>query len=377
MANGRFHRLIQAYADRAASPEEERELFSMLGDSEGEFKDFVEELAGNSSGETDWERVYSEIRQRAGIRRPVVYRMRWVVAAAVLVLVASLYIIIERRHAVPAVPVVAATQDVIPPAMTRAHITLADGRQIGLDSATQGTLVREGKVEVVKLADGSLAYTGTASRLEYNTLTNPRGSKNVALSLSDGTRVWLNCASSIRYPTAFTSDRREVEIDGEAYFEVAPDAHRPFVVKKGNMMVDVLGTRFNVHAYKDEPAEDITLVDGAISVDDGDRFVILKPGQQAAVEAGNVRRNPDPDLESVLAWRNGRFSFVHADLPAVLREISRWYDVDVVYEGNPAPRSFHADLSRTATLSQLLTILQVNQVHYRLDAAMRRLTITP
>src|SRR6185437_1006253 len=210
--------------------------------------------------------------------------------------------------------------------------------------------------------------------LLFNTLTNPRGSQVIHLTLSDGSKVWLNTGSSIRYPVAFNGTDRTVEITGEAYFEVAPDAAQPFnVAVKGRERIAVLGTSFNINAYEDESDIHTTLLSGAIKVSPENkpqRGRILKPGEQAVLPVhgdttgGIMKIVTNVKVEDVLAWKNGVFAFTHADLQTVLRQLARWYDLTIVYEGPVTHKAFNGQLPQTLSLNQVLQILTNHQIHY-------------
>jgi transmembrane sensor len=246
-----------------------------------------------------------------------------------------------------------------PPAGNRAMLTLADGTQIPLDSASNGALATQGNVQIVKLSNGQLAYRGSStpgSTVQYNTLTTPRGGQYQVV-LPDGTRVWLNSASSLVYPATFTGNDRTVRLNGEAYFEVAADANRPFKVKVNEMEVQVLGTSFDVMAYSDEQTVNTTLVSGAVKV----AGKLLKPGQQALLNPVSQQMAvQETDIDRVIAWKNGRFIFNDTDLPTILREISRWYDVQIIYKTTPGNEKYGGGISRRIDLSNVLQVLEAS-----------------
>jgi transmembrane sensor len=335
-------------------------------------------------------RILAALHQGMKPAPPLYRRARPVLAAAaVLVLLIGGYWLFTRpAKNVPADLALrpsSPANDIAAPATTHATITLAGGRQVLLDSAATGGLANQGSTRLIKLADGAVAYEKLANPgpadVTYNILTNPRGSRPVSLTLADGSQVWLNAASSLRYPTAFSGSERQVELTGEGYFAIAPNPAMPFTVRKSGMEIRVLGTEFNCMAYDDEPGIRVTLLRGAVSVGraTSDGSVLLRPGEQAFLPAGGERvdKLEHPDTAAATAWRRGVTAFHHADVAEIMRLIQRWYDVDVRIEGELPKRSFYAELSRTATLSELLTILTVNKIHYRLDAPGRRLTVMP
>lgn len=256
-------------------------------------------------------------------------------------------------------------QDVAP-GTTKAVLTLSDGTKIVLDSAKSGQLAVQGKTTVAN-NNGAITYRGkTTPELMYNTLTTNRGEQSPPLTLSDGSKVWLNAASSIRFPVAFAGNTRTVEITGEAYFEVAQNAKMPFTVKKGNTEVAVLGTSFNINSYDDETALKVTLVDGAVKISHDQFSAILTPGEQARV-GNNVEVAKEVDLEVVLAWKNGYFQFKRDNLQQVLRQLVRWYDIDVRYEGSIPDMQFGGRISRNNNLSEVLKILELSNVHFKIE----------
>ena len=301
------------------------------------------------------------------------------VAAAILAAIAitGVLLVTRTRSAQASAPAIAQQKRPHPadilPGGNRAVLTLADGSTINLDSAHTGNLASQGTAKVLKIQDGELKYdaaTATGhSPVSYNTLSTPRGGQ-YKLLLADGTRVWLNAASSIRYPTTFTGPDREVEISGEAYFEIAKNASMPFrVLTTGNpgdnnpMTIDVLGTHFNVNAYTDEPVVRTTLLEGLVKVSKGKNTALLKPGQAAQVRKdGAIQQIQDVDLEAAVAWKDGLFEFNDEELPVILREISRWYAIDIEYAGTVPQDKFTGSVSRNTTLSGVLKILKLSDI---------------
>lgn len=261
--------------------------------------------------------------------------------------------------------------DVDAPAENFASITLADGQQVDLNNSTEGTLASQGKMEVVKSAEGLIIYraaTGEKSRtVQLNTLTNPKGSNVIGMLLEDGTKVWLNAGSSLTYPVAFIGNERTVTITGEAYFEVAKNKKKPFKVKRDNMEIEVLGTHFNVNAFSDDPDMKVTLLEGSVKVSSGKSSGLLKPGEQAKVKNENINVHSDVSIEQVMAWKNGYFSFERASVADVMRDIARWYNIDVVYEGQIPDEHFGGDLRRNSKLSSILKVLEKTGVKFRIE----------
>lgn len=278
--------------------------------------------------------------------------------------------------------------DVSAPTMNKARVTLSDGRTVSLDSIQNGLLADQNGIQLVKTADGQITYqypglrtpdsgpTTPDFRPRYNTLTNPRGSKVIDLTLADGSRVWLNAGSSITYPIAFVGNERRVSITGEAYFEVVASpnlskggALRSFIVEKGDMQVQVLGTHFNVNAYDDESDIKVTLLEGSVNVNG----TMIRPGQQAQLGAdGKITTLSNVIMDEVTGWRNGWFHFESADLKAILRQFARWYDVEIIYEGPVKNRKFFALVKRSSTLKSVLEMLQDNNISYRIEGRKLR-----
>jgi ferric-dicitrate binding protein FerR (iron transport regulator) len=290
----------------------------------------------------------------------------------------------------------------IQPGGNKAVLTLADGRRIDLDSSANGVLTHQGNMKVSKLSDGRLAYNKIKTSDEkpvaraYNSLSTPRAGQ-FSLRLPDGTDVWLNNASIIRYPVAFTGADRTVEVAGEAYFEVAKDAAHPFrvIVHRGagatrlatlapdaipvtdeGGSIEVLGTSFNVMAYNDEPAELTTLVNGSIRFIREGTGVLLHPEEQSVLEAGGALHVlPSVDVAEVTAWKNGFFNFDHASFQTTMRQLARWYDINVTYQVQPSGQEFQGRIERNLPLSVILKELENEHIHFKLEG--RDLTVTP
>ncbi len=267
-------------------------------------------------------------------------------------------------------PIVKAT-DVEAPKSDKAVIQLADGKIIAVDSLTS---YLQGSVTVTRTTDGRLVYSGLGKEVQFNTLTNPKGSKVIDMTLADGSHIWLNAGSSITYPVAFTGYERKVSMTGEAYLEVAHNSKRPFTVSKGDVQVQVLGTHFNVNAYDDEANIKVTLLEGSVQVrsssNSGAPRLRLEPGQQAVIspsgEGGSVRSGID--LEQVMAWKNGKFEFGEStDLKDIMRQISRWYDVEIEYENN-INQQFGGSISRQVSIAKVLEKFELTgKVKFRIE----------
>lgn len=271
------------------------------------------------------------------------------------------------------------------PGTEKAVLTLSDGTKITLDNTANGTIAQQGNTVVLK-EDGLLAYNTDRKKLQteilYNTLTTPKGGEYRSLVLSDGTKVWLNSVSSIHYPTAFIGKERIVEITGEVYFEVAKNPSHPFRVfvapplgGGGGMMVEVLGTHFNINSYEDEANIKTTLLEGAVKIVAGGKVSFLKPGQQALVSplgggregAGELKVVNDADLDEVVAWKNGMFLFKKDDIQTIMRQVSRWYDVDIEFK-EPVGELFYSEIPRNSNVSTVFEALEATgSVHFKID----------
>lgn len=261
---------------------------------------------------------------------------------------------------------VATQVPLIAPGNYKAVLTLADGSTVTLDSAGQ-QLIQQGAA-ALHHQGRSLKYeaTGLRSSTTYNTLATPRGGQ-FQIILSDGTKVWLNAASSIRYPTSFTSSQRKVEVKGEAYFEVAKNPGQPFIVSVDNAEIQVLGTSFNVNAYPDETSTYATLVTGLIKVKTNKEIHFLQPGKMVAVLQNGSAVVSNANIKAVMAWKNGRFWFENTDIQTVMRQLARWYDIQISYEGPVSQELFSGSIERSLPLSEVLFILERNEVKYRVE----------
>lgn len=380
----RLFELAQKWQEGTISPEEIVEFDQW-------FDSFDDERMPEPAGETPEElreRLYASIRTRTKLRQRTGGRIlstRWTVAAAILLLLGSVtfwYRIQQHRQA----PLAAVQQKpsaagplaggAIVPGSDRAILTLAGGGQVVLDSAKNGLLASQGGTEVVKEGDGTLSYqrgAATEAVVLYNTITTPRGGQ-YAVTLPDGSKVWLNAASSIKFPTAFNGDSRNVEVQGEAYFEIAANKEKPFRVfvkyaSGGKKMdVEVLGTQFNVMAYEEEGVIKTTLIEGAVKVEKDKDEKVLHPGQQAQLSPGGILHTlNNADTEAAIAWKNGRTVFNGQDIQTIMRQVSRWYDVDVVYAGHIRERKFTGGIARNSDISVLLKILELNQIHFSVE----------
>jgi transmembrane sensor len=301
--------------------------------------------------------------------RPVYKRWYWAAAAVLVAIVAVKVTFFAGKNKPGNGTMMAAnTADINAPTVSKACITLANGKVIYLDKATRGTLTEEEGVNVSRKSGESVVYAADRDMksLVYNTLSNPRGSKVVNLVLSDGTKVWLNSESSLRFPISLVGKDRLVTVTGEAYFEVATNAAQPFKVSANNIVVDVLGTHFNINAYPEETSIVTTLLAGKVKLTGKDKSVLLHPGQQAKFFPALPKPftiADDVDIDQIMAWKNGSFQFDNAELPVIMRQLGRWYDVNIVYEKPPSNEKFGGNIRMDASLQDALKMLEANGVN--------------
>lgn len=374
--------LLDRYVSRSCTRAELDELFMYIKDER--HANTLDQLLNNYSAtskaapELDYDNIYSQLIPR----RTRVITFRRLAAAAVILLLAGAATWLLAPTAKQA-PVAAKEQAATPiaPGGNKATLTLADGSVITLDSAGNQT-IHQGN-QAIKQQNGQLLYTaaGNTGTVNYNKLSTPRGGQ-FQIVLPDGTKVWLNSATTLRYPTTFTGTNRVVELEGQGYFEVAPDATHPFLVKvpstqRDSMEVQVLGTGFDIMAYADEATVNTTLISGSVRVKQGNTLQTLQPGQQAVMDNDHHAITVRPaDIKKVTAWKNGVFVFNNTALPAILREVARWYDVEIVYTATPSPELYGGGISRNLQLSSVLRLLEASGYnHLKLEG--RKVIVLP
>jgi transmembrane sensor len=287
--------------------------------------------------------------------------------AAAIAVFAGIFIFIYSRHQ-PNAQIVSLKPhpQYIAPGSNKAILTLASGKKIIINGAGKSIIATQGAVQISNTNDGEIIYKAanqlTNNMTEFNTIETPKAGK-YQLQLSDGTKVWLNAASSLHYPVSFKGNNRTVELTGEAYFEVTKDKSKPFAVISGGQKVTVLGTHFNINSYKDEDHVATTLVEGSVQVAFGNHQALLVPGQQSSLKNGEIKVSK-ADIHLAIAWKDGQLAFLRTDLKAVLRQISRWYNVDIEYVGKVPNFTISGDVSREADLSAMLEILKLYDVHF-------------
>ena len=390
-------KLIEKYLDRNISQEERMVLDAWIIESR-ENQELFEKLTTRESLTILIKEYYEghmrkqEAQRRAnemtfGVAPAIVRPMsgllkKFSMAAAAILLIATggyvWYLNFNRKKEPPQAGVQQQQKQDAAPGKYSAMLTLADGSKVALDSAS-GTFAQQGNTSLVN-QEGKLVYqkgNTTTKAVLYNTLSTSRG-EMYPVTLSDGTKVWLNSASSIHYPVPFTGNDRRVEIIGEAYFEVAKDTKKPFIVYHKSQEVRVLGTHFDVNAYGDNPQVRTTLLEGRVQItaSTGGHTIILKPGEQSQVsEKGNINVVEDADLEKEIAWKNRLFIFNGDDVVSVMNRLSRWYDVDVVYKGSVPDLQFYGVINMDQPASSVLKLLQMKGGHFQVEG--KKILVAP
>ncbi|WP_256007352.1 FecR family protein [Pedobacter deserti] len=400
--------LYRKYLEDRCSPEELAELIELFGSPEDQAwlrkkvnaeinrpdvllnrPEAVNRIVAGSD-----RRISVHLAERKSVIRSL--RIWGSIAAAIVVMILSfgLYTYLGRRPVSDTGrPVVSLGND-IRPGGNKAVLTLAGGKQVVLTGLDNGEVLKQAGLKVLKQADGQLNYVvdtlsqHSSAEVVYHMISTPRGGQ-YQVSLPDGSRVWLNAGSAIRFPTNLArASRRKVEITGEAYFEVAHDQKRPFIVSLDGMAgralqeIEVLGTHFNVNAYPDEPAWKTTLLEGSVRVSvlaagggAAKRTAVLKPGEQSALTGSGLKiKQVNP--EQFIAWKNNKFIFDGDNIESITRQLSRWYDVEFVFRGKVSEENFGGKISRFRNLSEVLDLVELTGlVHFKIEG--RRVIVMP
>lgn len=405
MTGSQLKYLLGQYLEETISEKEFKQLFEALADDSNAItlNQVMDELLASEHFKGLSDRQSQQLAlmnikaaspvvpQSAHVKR-LVYgsTLRWMAAASVVAIVLTAVFFrnnkVNDELASKNIPADSASNDILPGG-EKAMLTLSDGTTISLDDATTGSLAKQGNSSIEKRKEGQLVYeaNGTIGKdVLYNTLSTPRGGQ-YELMLPDGTKVWLNAASSITYPVAFNSKNRKVQMSGEVYLEVAPDKSRPFIVDvNGKLSIEVLGTHFNVNSYADEGRINTTLLEGKIRLAVGKagsigKRAVLSPRQQAQVDgsldAPPIKVVDNADVEEVMAWKNGYFHFSNTSLASMMRQVERWYDVKVVYPRETPQLRFAGEIKRDLTLSQLLEGLK--EMGVNIERKDRTLYVNP
>ncbi|WP_316838856.1 FecR family protein [Pedobacter gandavensis] len=391
--NARLKFLYQQFIDETCTAEEREEFFSLISEEDQDINDLLDGTWNTIEVADDLSKEKAEVMLNQILTKPenqVVKKLSWYkyasVAAAVLILLsAGLYFFNNRS-------VLKQQKDTysksISPAGNKATLTLSNGSTINLDNATTGEIAKQSGIAITKTAEGKLIYQLSATNKPvtgFNSISTPRGG-HYQVDLPDGTRVWLNAASSLKYPAAFDNHERKVELSGEAYFEVAKRTVKdglkskrvPFIVKTSSQEVAVLGTHFNISAYGDDKETKTTLLEGSVRVslakDPGlkqGRFAntgsqILSPGQQSLLKDNQIITKT-VDLDEAIAWKNGFFQFNEENIVNIMKQLSRWYDIDVVFEGKQRETLFLLKVPRSLSLTEILKILETNGINFKIE----------
>lgn len=395
-----YQQLLEKYLANECTYEEAEELFIYLNQDKSD-KVLLKELQkGFNASITQSKNIPEEVSTRiwnrleTNIRVPVVplYKKRkWLsMAAAAIVLMMfslGLYIYLYNNKT----EIVAKDEQFkndVGPGGNKAVLTLADGTRIILDEIQDGTITNQGNTVVSKSKDGQIIYDlssdqlSSVSEIAYNTISTPKGGQYQVI-LPDGSKVWLNAASYLKFPTKFTGKERKVELTGEAYFEIEKNKKAPFEVTLNDMKVEVLGTHFNVTGYDDDEYHTATLLEGSVKISNKTDQILLNPGQQAVLNKSDDIKVRSVDAEEAIAWKNGYFLFNNENIGSIMRKISRWYNVEVVFQGNMSDKEFTGTISRFKNVSEVLKLLELTKdVHFEItpgDASGkgRRVTVMP
>ncbi|MBP1618133.1 MAG: fec operon regulator FecR [Bacteroidetes bacterium] len=368
MFSKKIEELVKKYLDGTATPEEREQLDTWYRNRllktkewEADSLDEVQQIKHEMFG------VISKRISDGRSRRLIPYLYRYVAAAALLFVILSVTFIYNYKGSTN---LVADNKEVLSPGVTGAVLTLATGEKVVLGKNALSRMPQAGSA-IGHCGDSILEYKNTngsaAKKIAYNTLTTPNGHK-FTLVLSDGTKVYMNAGSALQYPESFAGPERLVKLTGEAYFEVAHDSKSPFRVQVRNQMIEDIGTSFNVYAYADESFTSVTLVEGSVKVKTKVSEAIITPGQKATTTDGSNQISvKTADLESELAWRSDLFHFEDAQLSAVLKQISRWYDLEIEYEGAIPSKTINGEIYRNMNGKQILSILKNLGVNYTLE----------
>jgi len=386
----RIQHLFNKYKNNNCTPEEFEELlpYFKISDQKDLLKNHIEtalhqQAEDNADLQEDINAIYSQLQahilnEQNHSKKPIYFKLA-IAASVILCLSFGAYFHIQIRQAQQQIAQTP-SRDLLP-GTDRAILTIANGKKIDISGAGEGRIAVQGGVAVSKTTNGSIVYqyagqTNGTDIPVYNTMTTPRGGQ-YPLTLSDGTKVWLDAASSITFPTVFIGNERLVEITGQVYFEVAHNSAKPFKVTANEQTVEVLGTHFNINAYTDEPGMKTTLLEGSVKITKNGQSAMLAPGQQAIVPFDKVGpiETKTADTNEAIAWHMGLFKFNNANIQTVMRQLARWYDVDISYEGDIPDRRFSGEIYRNVNASKIADILSYKQIHFRIDG--KKITVLP
>jgi len=367
-----FHKLLDKYIAGEASLEEEQRLLNFYGSfqKESETEEEIDHIGDN---------IFEKIRETIDPVENDQYSYRFyylksisIAAIILLTITTGIYFYSNRNLIEPEHFAEIDVKNDIAPGYNKAILTLSDGSRISLDDAANGLLASQGNTAITKTENGQIVYEKNnidktkfmSNRSVINTIQTPKGGK-YQVRLPDGSKVWLNSASTLSYPTTFAGNERKVQLEGEAYFEISPNKSVPFRVQSGNQIVEVLGTHFNINSYDDEDYVKTTLLEGSVKVILNSKANVvsntklLKPGEQSLTKSSNSGiRIENADTEKAVAWKNGYFRFRNTPIREIMREIERWYDVELVYEGKMPTDEFTGFISNDVKISAVLKIME-------------------
>jgi transmembrane sensor len=383
-----FQTLLDKYLNRTINDPEKRELAQMLEQPDYQIqlaafidenfqKDNLIESVPEPQTETIYQNILAVTQQPAIVTKVVPINkpysiLRWAIAAAIIIVIGTIayfsFTPNTNSEKLAQLPQSQRFRNDISPAKGGIILTRADGTTTILDTMTNGSVMIQGTSKAIK-GNGTISYTqGKSAEVVYNSVATQKGN-TFHLQLADGTEVWLDAVSSIHFPTSFPGKERVVEVTGQAYFEVAKNPNQPFRVKSGNQEIEVLGTHFNINSFNAQQVE-TTLLEGSVKVSSGgqSQTVILKPGEQSTSgNNGTIQTKADPDMDEIMAWKNGRFHFNGNSMEEIMAQLSRWYDIDVEYKDR-INEIFVADLQRDIPVSRLLELLEMTkQVTFSID----------
>jgi transmembrane sensor len=381
MTRSEYIELYEKYMTGECTPQEEKLL-------EGYSDDFQLSERPWNDNMGDQQEIKDRIINKLNKSRSSIWekllKNRYRNIAAVLLIMISAGLLFNKKPGTPAnilAKQLKTDNGPVIPGSNKATLTLSDGSNIDLNDTEKGVLSNQGSVSVDKLSDGKLVYNikGEGSHSQsapilYNTITTPRGGQYQVV-LADGTKVWLNSESSLKFPATFSGKERHVELTGEAYFEVAKNKNMPFKIAVNKMSIEVLGTHFNVNAYADDDEIKTTLLEGSVKLASGSNTALLKPGEQGVLQQQSFKINA-VNTEETVAWKNGYFMFDNENIQSIMKKVARWYNVDVVYTGNIDERGFGGTVSRFESVTGVLKSLELTgTVHFKLEG--RRITVMP
>lgn len=390
MDANQFSDLLQRYRLGTCSEEEKEQVEGWYNERRNDIYNPLTEAEEEIVGARIYSNVQEVLTSATDERVIPIWRKKrtwWVAAGTMMLMATAGYILLTHKDPVPGIVQTPKPETrPVMPGGNKALLTLGDGSVIVLDSAANGAISQQGKTIVMKKQDGQLIYesqhNGNQDAVAWNTISTPRGGQYQVV-LPDGTKVWLNAVSSLRFPAGFTGKERVVELTGEAYFEVNHN-NLPFIVdiisvngRPGGGRVQVLGTHFNIKAYLDESTVRTTLLEGSVDMTSTGSHFVLKPGQQAQLHkrSGSMSLDEHADVEEAVAWKEGRFVFKDASVETVMREIARWYDVEIVYAGKVPTENFEGEIPRNSSIQEVFKILELSKVHCKIEG--RKITVLP